>query len=83
MIEIQSEVKENKYAHLDPLVDLLIINGNSIVDGNSRWSKTKDGWLCVLSKPIDFSLIRREFKLPPKIKCYPSRGSFPKVSVRP
>ena len=76
MIEIQPQAKENKFAHLDPIIDSLIINGNSIVEGNSRWSETKDGWLCVLSKPINFSLIEREFKLPPKIKCYPSRGSI-------
>ena len=76
MIEIQSQLKGSKFAHLDPIVDSLIKHGNSIVSGNSRWIETKDGWLCVLSKPIDFSLISREFKLPPSIKCYPSRGSI-------
>jgi hypothetical protein len=76
MILIQSQIKKSQYAHLDPIIDVLISNGNSIVPGNKRWNKTKDGWLCVLSKPIDFSLVTSGFVLPPNVKCYPNRGSI-------
>lgn len=76
MIKIEVQASENKYAHLDPIVEALISNGNSIVAGNSRWPKTKDGWICCLSNPIDFSFIENEFALPSKIKCYPDRGTI-------
>lgn len=76
MIEVQPIINGSKYAHLDPIVDILLSEGNSIVLGNKRWQKTKDGWLCVLAKPIDFSLIKCKLKLPPSIKLYPDRNSI-------
>jgi hypothetical protein len=64
-----------KYEHLDPIVDALIADGNEIV-GEERWKKTKDGWLCVVKDPINFSLVKQLFELPSTINCYEDRGTI-------
>tara|TARA_B110001454_G_C12723326_1_gene436672 strand:- start:29599 stop:30246 length:648 start_codon:yes stop_codon:yes gene_type:complete len=50
----------------DAVVDLLIANGNKLVD-EKRWSWDKEGGHCLLTRPIDFKLIKENFEVPPDI----------------
>lgn len=55
------------YAHLEPLVDFLINNGNSLAR-SYRWGENRTGYVCFLAEPIDFDLIEKEFSLPSYIR---------------
>ena len=47
----------------DAVIDLLIANGNTIVD-DKRWSWDKEGGHCYLTRPIDYELIKSHFQIP-------------------
>lgn len=51
------------YAHLEPIVTVLLAHGN-LLARSDRWGSTRDGFVCYLQKPIDFELIREKFELP-------------------
>jgi hypothetical protein len=53
------------YVHLLPIVEALIAEGNASADG---FHGTKDGYLCLMQKPIDFNFVRERFALPPSIE---------------
>jgi hypothetical protein len=54
------------YSHLEPLVDSLIVSGNTLAKG-FRWGSNREGFFCYFQNPIDFELLKKEFELPPTI----------------
>jgi hypothetical protein len=63
------------YNHLQPIVDLLIANGNESRHPETFYP-TKDGWLCSLKKKIDFDLLRDNLEIPESIKLDEEDGSI-------
>lgn len=64
-------VKENftgrpRYALLDPILDLLLANGNELAT-TYRWGSNPTGYFAILKNPIDFDLIEANFELPESI----------------
>jgi hypothetical protein len=66
---------ERPFAHLQPIVDVLIANGNSYAHA-SGFFRTQAGWLCELKRPLDFDLIGRIFLLPDSIELVEANGSI-------
>lgn len=60
-IEFDSS-NDPKYDHLNPIVDLLIANGNTLAK-DERWHIDMTAIVCYLSKPIDFDLVESSFEL--------------------
>jgi hypothetical protein len=54
------------YEHLQPIVDALIRSGNKL-SRRDRWGSSKEGFVCYLQEPIDFTLVRAMFSLPESI----------------
>jgi hypothetical protein len=55
------------YSHLEPIVDLLLKEGNELARGY-RWGENRTGYYCFLVKPVDFDLIESTFLLPPNVR---------------
>lgn len=55
-----------RHALLDPILDLLLANGNQLAT-DYRWGSNQTGYFAILKNPIDFNLIERNFELPPSI----------------
>lgn len=70
-IAAESTDAQRPYAHLQPIVDALLANGNVLRDG-SGWHQDRDGWRCDLRDPIDFALVRERFALPKTIRLSPA-----------
>jgi hypothetical protein len=75
VIEPESPSGVKPYEHLKPIVEALIADGNepssahgSIPIDDLEFYKNRDGWICVLSDPINFALIAAIFELPSSIK---------------
>lgn len=52
--------------HLEPIVQALIDGGNRSV--SYPWfSMDRDGWHCLLAKPIDFDMLLTRFEFPASI----------------
>ena len=68
------------FTHLVPLIDLLVAHGNQplAMTRANRWGfyRTQGGWMCAMRDPIDFSLIRRSFELPPSIRLNPAADAI-------
>lgn len=62
------------YAHLEPIVDLLLANGNALALP-FRWGENRTGFFCSLSKPIDFDLIETTFSLPSTVRLARVEGN--------
>ncbi len=56
-----------EYQILDPIIDFLLDNVNE-VDTEMRWISNSSGWICTMTYPIDFELIRANFDLPASIR---------------
>ena len=54
------------YEHLQPIVTALISSGNKLAR-RDRWGSSKEGFVCYLQEPIDFTLVRTMFSLPESI----------------
>jgi hypothetical protein len=74
-IQPESSSGTKPYEHLKPIVQALIADGNrpskahgSIPVDELGFYHDRDGWLCVLRDPINFTLIATEFELPSSIK---------------
>jgi hypothetical protein len=65
-IESVSKDPHRPYAHLVPIVDALVRDGNVPVDGETFYLD-RDGWRCDLAKPINFELVEQMFDLPESI----------------
>lgn len=52
-----------RYALLDPVLDLLLSNGNELAT-TYRWGSNPTGYFAILKHPIDFDLIESKFELP-------------------
>lgn len=52
-----------RYALLDPILDLLLANGNELAT-TFRWGSNPTGYFAILKRPIDFSLIEKNFEVP-------------------
>ncbi|OMH25803.1 hypothetical protein [Motiliproteus sp. MSK22-1] len=63
-----------EYMILEPILEFLLDNVNA-VDTAARWEHHSGGWICVMSYPIDFELIRANFDLPRSIKINEYYGS--------
>ena len=63
------------HSHLDPLVDLLIANGNAVTTP-FIWGDNRTGFYCHLSGAVDFDLIEREFSLPSFIRLDRESGAI-------
>ena len=55
------------YSHLEPIVDLLLRNGNSLAK-DFRWGENRSGFYCFLQAPLDFDLIEKSFVIPESIR---------------
>ena len=55
------------YSHLEPIVDLLLSNGNSLAK-DYRWGENRTGFYCFLQAPLDFDLIEKSFAIPESIR---------------
>lgn len=67
IIKKQPDNNESGYAHMEPIVDFLLANGNALTYVNSKWGSDRTGYLCWLKKPIDKALILQHFILPETI----------------
>lgn len=54
------------FAHLEPIVQSLVDDGNQPVERN-WFSLDQDGWHCLLKNPIDFDLLESKFEFPNSI----------------
>lgn len=54
------------HAHLEPVVDYLLANGNSLAH-TYRWGSNREGYFCHVSNPIDFDGLEAAFEFPPTI----------------
>jgi len=52
-----------RYALIDPILDLLLANGNQLAT-TFRWGSNPTGYFAILKYPIDFDLIEKNFELP-------------------
>ena len=59
------DVTNDPYTHLIPIVELLIVAGNTSTHEGFYFDR--DGWRCDLVDPIDFDLIEKTFDLPSTI----------------
>jgi hypothetical protein len=62
------------YSHLEPIVDLLLRNGNELALP-FRWGENRSGFFCHLARPIDFALIESTFVLPASVRLSRGEGS--------
>ena len=63
------------YAHLEPIVDALIGDGNEVTI-NTKFYMTRDGWRCDLKKPINFVLLREKFEFPKSIELLEEKDAI-------
>lgn len=61
-----SDDGQRPFANLLPLVDALLQGGNALQDDG--FVRNPDGWRCRLVRPLDFSLIRRNFEVPDNVE---------------
>jgi hypothetical protein len=61
------------YSHLEPIVDLLIANGNQLAL-DYKWGENRTGFYCFMSKALDFDLIENHFSLPNFIRLDRENG---------
>jgi len=66
-IQRSPENNESGYAHMQPIVDFLLKNGNELTHANSKWGSDRTGYVCWLKKPIDKTLVLQHFNLPDTI----------------
>jgi len=57
-----SAANQPMYKHLEPIVDFLVANGNSLAR-DERWHTDMSAIVCYLNKPIDFEGIKQHFAL--------------------
>ncbi len=55
------------YAHLDPIVDFLISNGNYLAR-DFKWGENRTGYFCFMAEKIDFDRIEQLFIIPDFIR---------------
>jgi hypothetical protein len=72
LIEFSPEVRP-VYSHLEPIVDLLLQHGNSLAR-EYRWGENRTGHFCLLSKPIDFELIKSTYEVSPFVHLEEDKG---------
>ncbi|WP_431274677.1 hypothetical protein ACQ858_22215 [Variovorax ureilyticus] len=58
------------YAHLDPVVDFLVANGNALAYPY-RWGSDREGYFCVVARPIAFADLLEAFQFPPTVLLTP------------
>jgi hypothetical protein len=63
------------YSHLDPIVDLLLANGNRLAH-EFKWGENRTGFFCHLRKDLDFDLIDKTFELPPFVRQHRENNSI-------
>ena len=59
-------VEGTMHAHLEIVVDFLLLHGNSLAH-NFRWGSNREGYFCHLRKPIDFNKLNENFDFPKSI----------------
>ena len=69
------EAGDHPYAHLLPIVELLVRDGNSPVTQEAFY-EDRDGWRCDLRLPIDFALIQSAFEFPRSIALSQERDAI-------
>jgi hypothetical protein len=68
---------ELPYAHLVPLVAVLIRGGNELVWGNDGgWLSDRESFCCALRHKIDFNHLQSRFKIPSSIVLSPETQSI-------
>jgi len=75
MFEVSVQVDGPKYNVLEPILELLLENGNELAT-DYRWGSNPTGYFCVLKHSIDFELIERTFSLPSSIQVLRQFGSI-------
>lgn len=63
------------YAHLQPIVDYLLKNGNRL-SHDFFWGSNREGYFCHLDKPIDFAALENAFILPKTVHLIPLRNTI-------
>lgn len=64
VIAAESGNPQRPYAHLQPIVDVLVENGNEITTDPAGFYLTQGGWVCDFRYPIDYALLEAAFVLP-------------------
>lgn len=72
---ISEGTDDQPYAHLIPIVELLLRHGNDLAESGPFY-QDRDGWTCDLCRPIDFQLVRSSFALPSSIRLAPEQDSI-------
>lgn len=75
MIELTDEVEGQPYEILEPILQLLLNNGNEI-NTDYRWGSNPTGYFCILKNKIDFDLVEKTFKLPSSVQVMRQYGSI-------
>jgi hypothetical protein len=74
--KIRFDLHENTvYAHLEPILDLLLDNGNRL-STEYRWGEDRTGYFCHFRLPLNFDLIESTFELPAFIRLYPDEDKI-------
>lgn len=75
MIELSSKIDGPKYNILEPILKLLLSNGNKIAT-EYRWGSSPTGYFCILKNKIDFELIEKTFVVPSSIQLLRDCGEI-------
>ena len=73
MLLAEAPPQQMPYAHLDPIVDYLLANGNKLAY-DFRWGSDREGFYCHLLDPIDFDGLERNFVFPSTIRMGRARN---------
>ena len=73
-IERTSGDRKKPYSNLIPIVELLVANGNQVLDGG--FILTQAGWQCRVARPIDVELLLRTLELPPNVEVSSDRDTI-------
>ncbi|MBN3493468.1 hypothetical protein [Vibrio neptunius] len=65
-IDVSDFSGQPKYMILNGVLDLLLANGNELAT-EYKWGSNPTGYFAVLKRPIDFELVRANFKLPSSV----------------
>ena len=75
MIELSNKIDGPKYNILEPILKLLLSNGNKIAT-EYRWESSPTGYFCILKNKIDFELIEKTFVVPSSIQLLRDCGEI-------
>jgi hypothetical protein len=79
-LQQSSEDSLRPWANLEPIVQALVASGNFTL-GEGVFNFDKDGWYCLLGKPIDFDYLDSLFIFPDNIRVSRADASIVDIST--